>query len=77
MQSQILKGDELKNAVVVDNSMCSSHLTFYIGWHSKLREQRGGGGVLKMFTLLYPYIVKWFTRGRGCKKRPKSCSRSL
>ena len=47
MQSQIFKGDELKNAVVVDNSICSSHLTFYIGWHSKLREQRGGGGSLE------------------------------
>ena len=52
MQSQILKGDELRNAVVVDNSMCSSHLTFYIGGIHKLREQRGEGGVLKMFTLL-------------------------
>ena len=66
MQSQILKGDELKNAVVVDNSMCSSHLTFYIGGIHKLREQRGGGGVLKMFTLLCkPYKVKWFTMGGG------------
>ena len=47
MQSQILKGDELKNAVVVDNSICSSHLTFYIGGIHKLCEKRGGGGSLE------------------------------
>ena len=65
MQSQILKGDELKNAVVVDNSICSSHLTFYIGWHSKLREQRGGGGSLENVHITLPLYSKMVHKGEG------------